>query len=183
MSLTEALAERRSHRAFRDQPLDLGQISQLLWAAQGITGKRHGHELRTAPSAGACFPLEVDVITVNGVSRYRPDGHVLVPRFSGDIRAALVQAAWDQEFLAEAPCTFAISAVYERTTQRYGPRGRDRYVPMDAGHAAENLLLQATALGLVSVPVGAFGDDAIARLLRLPPDETPLYLLPVGYSR
>jgi SagB-type dehydrogenase family enzyme len=114
-----------------------------------------------------------------GVYRYEPGPHRLVQLHVGDVRSALAAAALDQEWLARAPAIIAVAATERRTTQKYGPRGA-RYVHMEAGHVAQNVLLQATALGLGGAPVGAFDDDAVAKLLRLNRDEQPLYLLPVG---
>jgi SagB-type dehydrogenase family enzyme len=176
--LEEALLARRSIRELSGEALPLAQVGQLLWAAQGITDDR-GH--RTAPSAGATYPLELLVVTAEGVSRYLPDVHALRPVRSGDIRGQLAQAAAGQAFVGEAPLTVVVAAVVARTAARYGPRA-ERYVAMEAGHAAQNLLLQAVALGLASVPVGAFDDVAVARLAGLSADEVPLYLLPVGRS-
>ncbi|MCX8067381.1 MAG: SagB/ThcOx family dehydrogenase [Anaerolineae bacterium] len=181
MSLEAAIAARRSVRSFTSQDLTLEEVSQLLWALQGITGPKE--HFRAAPTAGACCPLEVYVCRADGVWHYRPQGHRLERHLTEDVRARLVEAAWNQSFLAQAPVVFAISAVFSRTTRRYGERGRVRYVPMDVGHAAQNLLLQAVALGLGSVPVGAFDDAAVARVLSLPREEEPLYLLPVGHPR
>ncbi len=181
MSLEAAIAARRSVRAFTPQDLTPEEVSQLLWALQGITGPRD--HFRAAPTAGACCPLEVYVCRADGVWRYRPQGHRLERHLTEDVRARLAEAAWNQKFIAQAPVVFAISAVFSRTTRRYGERGRIRYVPMDVGHAAQNLLLQAVALGLGSVPVGAFDDAAVARVLALPAEEEPLYLLPVGHPR
>lgn len=181
VSLEAAIAARRSVRSFTPQGLTLEEVSQLLWALQGITGPKE--YLRAAPTAGACCPLEVYVCRADGVWHYRPQGHRLERHLTEDVRARLAEAAWNQNFLAQAPVVFAISAVFHRTTRRYGDRGRIRYVPMDVGHAAQNLLLQAVALGLGSVPVGAFDDQAVARILALPPEEEPLYLLPVGHPR
>jgi len=181
MSLEAAIAARRSVRSFEPDDLSLEQIGQLLWAAQGITGRRT--YLRAAPSAGGRCPLEFYVCRPDGVWHYQPEGHRLIRHLEEDVRPALVDAAWGQKFLAEAPVVFAVSGVFARTTSRYGDRGRVRYVPMDAGHAAQNLLLQAVALGLGSVPVGAFDDAAVTRVLRLPSDQEPLYLLPVGRPR
>lgn len=180
-SLEAVIAARRSVRAFTSQEVTLEEIGQLLWAAQGITGPKE--YLRAAPSAGGCCPLEFSVCWKEGIWRYRPQGHRLVLHRPEDVRALLAEAAWNQRFLAQAPVVFAISAVFSRTTRRYGERGQQRYVPMDVGHAAQNLLLQAVALGLASVPVGAFDDAAVARVLALPPEEEPLYLLPVGHPR
>ena len=181
MSLEAAIAARRSVRAYRPDDLSLEEIGQLLWAAQGITGDRPFK--RAAPSAGGRCPLEFYVCRHDGVWHYRPKGHRLELHLAEDVRPALVDAAWGQKFLAQAPVVFAISGVFARTTSRYGERGRLRYVPMDVGHAAQNLLLQAVALGLASVPVGAFDDAAVARVLHLPEEEEPLYLLPVGRPR
>lgn len=181
MSLEEALAQRRSVREFVPGALTLAEISRLVWAAQGITGPGH----RTAPSAGATYPLEVYLVTGDvknlsaGVYRYRPDQHRLEAVSDGDIRRRLAEAAVDQQWVSQAAMVVVIAAVFERTTARYGKRG-ERYVHMEAGHAAENLLLEATALGLGATPVGAFNDSEVSRLLRLPAGETPLYLIPVG---
>jgi len=181
LSLETAIAQRRSVRRYAPRDLNLEQIGQLLWAAQGITGGRAA--LRAAPSAGACHPLEFYVCRADGVWHYEPQQHRLVRHLEQDVRAELAEAAWRQRFIAEAPCAFVISAIFERTTRRYGERGRLRYVPMDVGHAAENLLLQAVAMGLASVPVGAFDDTAVKRVLALPRNEEPLYILPVGYPK
>lgn len=183
--LEEALTQRRSVRNFAASPLTLDMVGQLLWAAQGITAPWRG--LRTAPSAGATFPLEVDVVVgegavvgvAAGVYRYVPAGHRLEARAAGDRREALAAAALGQPWVGDAPITIVISAVTARTTARYGERGH-RYVFMEAGHAGQNVLLQAEALGLGSVPVGAFRDTQLAAILELPREEVPLYLLPVG---
>ncbi|MFQ6101036.1 MAG: SagB/ThcOx family dehydrogenase [Anaerolineae bacterium] len=179
VSLEAAIARRRSTRRYTPGDLSLEQIGQLLWAAQGITGGRD--VLRAAPSAGGCHPLVVYVCRADGVWRYHPQGHYLARHLEQDVRDELAEAALRQWFIAEAPCVFAISAIFERTTQRYRERGQLRYVPMDTGHAAQNLLLQAVALGLVSVPVGAFDDDAVKKVLFLPKHEEALYILPVGH--
>ncbi len=177
--LEAAIAGRRSVRRFAPDALSPEQIGQLLWAAQGITG---GHPTyRAAPSAGACHPLIFYACTADGVWRYHPEEHALARHLAQDVRAALAEAALNQRFVAEAGCTFVVSAIFERTTRRYGERGRNRYVPMDVGHAAQNLLLEAVALGLAGVPVGAFDDAAVSRVLELPRQEEPLYILPVGH--
>lgn len=186
LSLEAALARRRSIRDFGERPLTLAEVGQLLWAAQGITAPFRG--FRTAPSAGATYPLEVDVVvgegTVTGLAagiyRYVPDGHRLEVRVSGDLRERLAAAALGQPWVGQAPVCIAIAAVYERTTARYGERGH-RYVYMEAGHAGQNVQLQAEALGLGSVTVGAFRDAQVASILGLPAEEIPLYLLPVGH--
>ncbi len=180
-SLESAIAQRRSVRRYTLEVLTLEEIGQLLWAAQGITGGKDG--LRAAPSAGGCHPLVLYVCRSDGVWRYHPQGHYLARHGEQDARGELVDAAWRQKFIAEAPCVFIVSAIPERTSGRYGERGESRYVPIDVGHAAENLLLQAVALELASVPVGAFDDAAVKRVLALPEQEEPLYILPVGHPR
>jgi SagB-type dehydrogenase family enzyme len=181
MTLEEAIARRRSVRQFTNHPLTLAQIGQLVWAAEGITGG--ASYLRAHPSAGALHPLEVYLVGPDGIFHYRPEGHRLSRVRPGDTREALARAAYGQWFVAEAPCVIAIAAVYARTTGKYGDRGRGRYVPMDAAHAAENVLLQAVALGLGAVPVGAFDDDAVRSVLGVPANEAPLYLIPVGKAK
>lgn len=177
ISLEAAIAGRRTCREFAARPLSWAEIGQLLWAANGITNPANGK--RAAPSAGARYPLEFYAVLPEGLYHYQPASHSLALVSAGDARAELAAATW-QEFIGLAPCTIAISAVFQRTTARYGQRGQDRYVPMDVGHAAENVLLQAVALGLAGCPVGSFDDREVAAALRLPADEIPLYLLPVG---
>lgn len=181
MSLETAIAQRRSVRRYTPEVLTLEEIGQLLWAAQGITGGKDAR--RAAPSAGGRHPLVLYVCRSDGIWRYHPQGHYLARHLEQDMRDDLVDAAWRQKFIAKAPCVFIISAIAERTTGQYGERGELRYVPMDAGHAAENLLLQAVALGLASVPVGAFEDAAVKQALALPEQEEPLYILPIGHPR
>lgn len=181
-SVEEALKERRSTRSYKDEPLSLEDVSQLLWSAQGITNSTG---FRAAPSAGALFPLEVYIAAGNvqglpgGVYKYDPRGHGLAKIAEGDVRAELAQAALGQGPVREAAIDIVFSAVYERTTRRYGQRGV-RYVHMEAGHAAQNVSLQAVPLGLGTVVIGAFDDVSVKRILRMPPDEEPLYILPVG---
>lgn len=177
LSLEAIIARRRTRREFDSRPLSWAEIGQLLWATGGITDP--ASDKRAAPSAGARYPLEFYAVLPIGLYHYQPQSHSLTLVFEGDARTELAAATW-QEFIAQAPCTIAISAIFQRTTERYGQRGQDRYVPMDVGHAAQNLLLQAVALGLVGCPVGSFDDRQVAAALHLPLDETPLYLLPVG---
>lgn len=181
LSLEAAIVHRRSLRRYGSDELSLQELSQLLWSAQGVTGDRASR--RAAPSAGGCHPLVLYLCQSDGVWRYHAQGHYLTEHLGKDIRTQVAQAAWGQGFIAEAPTVFAISAVFVRTTERYGERGERRYLPMDAGHAAENLLLQAVALGLGGVPVGAFDDASVKRVLSLPGTEEPLYLIPVGHPR
>jgi SagB-type dehydrogenase family enzyme len=182
VSIEESLRQRRSVRNYTGEPLTLKELGQLLWAAQGITDPVG---FRTAPSAGGLYPLEVYAVVGNvaglnpGVYHYVPDGHQVIKTVDGDIRDKLCDAALGQEWVREAAVVFVFAAVYERTTGKYGDRGI-RYVHMEAGHAAENLCLQATALGLGPVTVGAFHDDQVSRTLNLPEAEKPLYVIPVG---
>jgi len=182
ISVEQALLERRSVREYREGALTLAQAAQLLWAAQGITS-REG--LRTAPSAGAFYPLEVYLAVGEvtglqpGVYRYDPDAHVLYQVTEKDRRAELAGAALGQSCIEESAAVLVFTAVYERTTRKYGQRGV-RYVHMEAGHAAQNVFLQATVLGLAAVVVGAFDDRAVMTLLQRGADEHPLYLMPVG---
>lgn len=185
VSVEEALALRRSVREYRDEPLPLAAAAQLLWAAQG---RSHPEGLRTAPSAGATYPLELYLVAgaVEGLDpaiyRYRPANHSLDVVRRGDHRTALAAAALEQECVANAPGVLAVAAVVSRTASRYGGRA-ERYVLLEVGHAVENAALQAVALGLGSVVVGAFDDLAVARLLGLPPGASPWCLLPVGLPR
>ena len=180
LSLEKTLQQRRSVRAFTDQPLTQTEIAQLLWAAQGVTGAEGE---RTAPSAGALYPLEVYAITSSGVFHYDPGRHALARVRDGDRRAELSAAAWDEESVRQAPLTVVITAVFARTETKYGRTRSPRYVHLEAGHAAQNLLLQAVVLGLGAVPVGAFGDKQVQAVLGDPGDRQPLYLIPVGHPR
>jgi SagB-type dehydrogenase family enzyme len=177
ISLEEALAARRSVREFTDEPLTMQDLSQLLWAAQGLTASWGG---RTAPSAGALYPLEVYLVTPEGLYHYLPDGHRIEALAHDDRRPTLARAALGQEAVADAAAVVIITGVYARTSQKYGDRA-ERYVHLEAGHAAQNVLLQAVSLGLGAVPIGAFEDRAVQEALGLPPDHEPLYLIPVGH--
>lgn len=183
-SLEQALAQRRSVREFAAAPLRLEELAQLAWAAQGATGSGH----RTAPSAGGLYPLELGIVVGNveglvpGVYRYEPDAHRLARVAGGDRRAQLAAAAFRQAWIAQAPAIFVIAAVEQRTTAKYGERGV-RYAQMEAGHAGENLLLQATALGLGATVVGAFDDETVKSVTGLPTTARPLSLIPVGRPR
>ncbi len=179
-SLEWALRMRRSRREFEPQELTTEQISQLLWAAQGITSPEE--RWRTTPSAGATYPLEIYTVNREGIFHYQCLEHQLVLKSFEDVRQKLATAAFNQVFLEVAPCIFAITAIYERTTSQYGPVGI-RYVHLEAGHAAQNLLLQAVSLGLAAAPVAAFNEMEVASILKLKEHELPIYLIPVGYPR
>ena len=185
LSLEEAIARRRSVRDFSSQPISQSQLSQILWAAQGISNT--GGSYRTVPSAGATYPLELFVVCglngveglADGIYHYRLDSHSLVVHRSGDVKLPLAKAALDQEFIYQAPVDIVICALYERTLRRYGARG-ERYVHMEVGHAGQNIYLQATALGLATVAIGAFDDERVREVLRLDKPYKPLYIMPVG---
>lgn len=185
VSIEKALAERRSVREFRSEALPLEAVSQLLWAAQGL---RAGSGYRTAPSAGAVYPLELylvagDVVSrAPGVYRYDPRTHEIALVREGDRRRELCAAALGQDAVGSAPAVIVIAAVYERITGRYHQRGI-RYAHIECGHAAQNLYLQAHTLGLGTVAIGAFDDGSVKRVLGLDEGEEPLYLLPTGRRR
>ena len=178
LSLEQALLARRSTRAFSDREVDLEAIAQLLWAAQGVTDPRG---FRTAPSAGALYPLELYVVTQAGVFRYLPEDHALEVIKTGDFRTDLYNVALRQDAVLDAPLVIVVTAVYARTAAKYGTERSPRYVHLEAGHAAQNVLLQAAALGLGAVPIGAFEDSGVQDVLSLPEDHQPLYLVPVGH--
>jgi SagB-type dehydrogenase family enzyme len=182
VSLEQSLLARRSVREYSGEPLTLEEVSQLLWAAQGITDAR-GY--RTAPSAGGLYPLEVYIVVSNvedlppGIYHYLPEGHELELIAEGDFREELTEAALSQSWVREGAMSIVITAIYERTTGKYGERGI-RYVHIEVGHATQNLCLQAVAMGLGLVTIGAFHDEDVAELLGRPADENPLYVIPVG---
>ena len=179
MSLERAMSSRRSHRDFSPEALSLEQIGQLTFAAQG---QEPGGRYRIAPSAGATYPLELFVVTAGGLFQYLSGKHALERLSDQDLRGALTAAAWGQAFVQEAPLTLVLAAQFSRTTKRYGERGV-RYVYMEAGHAAQNVHLQAEALGLGSVAVGAFDDASVSKELSLPKHLEPLYMVVVGRCR
>ena len=179
VSLEAALPLRRSVREYSTKPLTQEEISQLLWAAQGLTDAR-GH--RTAPSAGATYPLELYLVSEDGFFHYKTKDHALELIRDADLRQDLFEASLEQEFILEAPLTVVYTAVFTRTEQRYGSRAR-RYIHVEVGHAAQNMMLQAVALGLGTVAVGAYKDASVSRVLDLPADHIPLYLVPVGHPR
>lgn len=181
-SIEEALSGRRSVRTYAEGPLNMAELGQLLWACQGITDAE-GH--RTAPSAGALYPLRVYAVVSRveglppGVYRYIPEGHALRMTIEGDMALSLQNAALSQEAVGTAPASIVICALPERTTGKYGNRGI-RYVHMEAGHAAQNVYLQAAALDLGTVSIGAFEEGAVQKILNLSTNEEPLYIMPVG---
>lgn len=177
ISLESTLAQRRSVREFSDAPLEWEELGQLFWSAQGLTRDGSG---RTNPSAGALYPLEVYVVTVEGLFHYLPDGHRAEHLSTTDLRIELSEAALGQEAVRDAPAVFVICGVFSRTEGKYGDRA-ERYVHLEVGHVGQSLLLQAVALDLGAVPIGAFSDGEVQDLLGLADDHEPLYLIPVGH--
>jgi SagB-type dehydrogenase family enzyme len=182
MTLVESLLLRRSRREYTGEELNLGELSQLLWAGQGITGNSGE---RTAPSAGALFPIEIYVAAgrvedlVTGIYKYGPKCHELMQLDETDVRTELYHAALRQECVRDGAVVIVLAGVFKRTTHTYGERGV-RYVHMDVAHAAQNILLQAVALKMGSVVIGAFDDDKIKEIMKMERGEDPLYLIPVG---
>ncbi|MFZ5448488.1 MAG: SagB/ThcOx family dehydrogenase [Thermodesulfobacteriota bacterium] len=186
MPLAEALQARRTIRHFAARPLDLAQVSQLLWEGDGLSDPRG---LRTSPSAGATYPLDLYLVVGEqgvtnlpaGVYRYEVAAHALTPITKGDFRAPVARACLHQAWMTEAPVMVVITGEYRRCTARYGQRGV-RYTHMESGNVSQNLFLAAEALGLGAGIVGAFDDKALAQVLKLPPAHEPLLVMPVGYK-
>jgi SagB-type dehydrogenase family enzyme len=184
VSVEQALKSRRTIRRFANNPLTQTQLAQLLWAAYGVTDPRG---LRSAPSAGALYPLDIYAVVgerqvpglAAGVYHYLPEKHALDPGKSGDLRAAVAKASLHQAWMAEAPVMLLITGEYRRCQVKYGDRGI-RYTYMESGHAGQNIFLQAEALGLGAGIVGAFENAAISQTLALPPAHDPLLIMPVG---
>jgi len=183
ISIEETLQKRRSVREYSKEPLSLSEVSQILWAAQGITDKTYG--LRTAPSAGALYPIEVYLIAANvtelteGIYKYDPRKHTLKEITEGDKRIEISNAALRQDAIENSSAIVLITAIYERTSVKYGKR-TERYVNIEVGHVGQNIYLQAVSLGLGTVMIGAFEDDALKKVLKLPANEFPLAIYPLG---
>lgn len=181
--IEELLAKRRSVRRYAERGLTEMVISRFLWAAQGINS---GEGLRTSPSAGALYPLEIHAVVGEGnglepgIYRYVAEEHALTREATGDVREKLARAALSQPMVSKAPVSLVISAVYPRITGKYGKRGI-RYADMKAGHAAQNVYLLGVELGIGTCAVGAFNDEEVKKVLKLPANEEPLYILPLGY--
>ena len=181
--IEELLAKRRSVRRYAERDLSETVISRFLWAAQGISSKEG---LRTSPSAGALYPLEIHAVIGEGngfepgIYRYIAEEHILTQEIPGDMRERLSRAALSQPMVGQAPVSLIISAVYPRITSKYGKRGI-RYADMEAGHAAQNVYLLGVELGIGTCAVGAFDDEEVKKVLKLPANEEPLYILPLGY--
>jgi len=187
-SVEKAIQQRRTLRDFEDRALPLNDLSQLLWAAQGMTDAKE--RKRTAPSGGALYPLDLYLATgesgVEGVGEglyhYWPEDHSISLLYRGDRRKEIASASLWQMWMAKAPVIFVITAEYRRTTSKYGERGI-RYVLMEVGHVGQNLFLQAEALGLGAGIVGAFNDADVSKVLGSPPSHEPLLVVPVGYKK
>ena len=181
-SIEQALSKRRSVRDYRDESLSLKEVAQILWAAQGVTDTMG---FRTAPSAGALYPLECHLISGNvenlpsAVYHYSVQQHTLTQVAEGDKREEISRAALYQMWIAEAAAVIVLSAVYERITSKYGERGI-RYTHMEVGHAAQNICLQSIPLGIGTVVVGAFDDEEVQQILGAPANVKPLCILPLG---
>lgn len=187
ISVEEAISERRSIRNYKEDPLSLQQVAQLLWAAQGITDPESGK--RTSPSAGALYPLEMYVAASRvkglepGVYRYIPVGHQLEKIREGEVREELAEAALGQRAVSLGPAALIIAGDPSVVTAKYGERG-EQYTYMEAGHAAQNIYLQAESLGLGTVSIGAFREEKVNRLLEVAESDIPFYIMPVGkYQR
>lgn len=182
LSLEEAIAARRSRRGYSSNPLTLAEVGQILWAAQGVTGPE---QQRTAPSAGALYPMEVYVAATRveglapGIYHYDGECHSLELVSAGDRRRDLAAAAVWQDCMRFSGCVLLFAADYARTTVKYGERGI-RFVHIEAGAAAENVHLEAAALGLGTVIVGAFDDAQVASIAHLPEDESPICMMALG---
>ena len=184
-SIEQAIHNRRSVREFSNKPLSLAEVSQLLWSAQGMTDDKG---LRSAPSAGALYPLVLYLVAGNvkdlnpGIYQYSPVGHQLRKMRDGDSRMDLARAALQQYWIQESAAVLIFSAIEKRTTRKYGQRGI-RYIHIEVGHSAQNVFLQAQSLGLGAAVVGAFDDSRIGTILNMPAEEQVLYLMPLGRVR
>ena len=182
VSLEKTLSLRRSVRNYIQQPLSLEEVSQLLWAGQGINDERG---FRTAPSAGATYPLELFVLVNNveglrkGIYHYHVRDHQMEMIDEREIEAELARAALSQSMISEAGIVVVFAAIYERTTNRYNERGI-RYIHNEVGHVGQNIHLQAAALNLGTVAIGAYRDEEVEALLNLGEEYHVLYLMPVG---
>lgn len=187
--LEQIIRKRRSIRDYSSKPMTIPQLSQLLFAAQGITATVGGESRRAAPSAGATYPIEIYIVVncvtdlSQGVYHYRPVEHILKLVTTGDFRNQLIEAGPNKEKLGQAAVVFALAAVFSRTCEKYGDRGIC-FVNIEAGHISQNIHLQAVSLGLGSLSVGAFIDKKINNLIGVDGNnETVIYLNPVGYIK
>jgi SagB-type dehydrogenase family enzyme len=188
VSVEEALKARRTHRSFQSRPLTLEQFSQILWGAYGVTSQKYGSFLKTAPSAGALYPLDIYGVVgqggvetlVPGVYHFRPENHAVELLKQGDLRAEVARHALHQIWMAKAPFMVVITGEYSRSSVKYGPRGVT-YTHIEAGHVGQNIFLQAEAIGLKAGIVGAFDNRGVVTAMGLPSSHDPLLIMPVGY--
>lgn len=185
--LDEVLRERGSVRDFSSGLVSAGQLSYLLWASAGIRTRESGHEFRTAPSAGALYPIETYIVTNNvadiesGLYHYSVRKHSLELLKQGALGANIAAAAMDQEMCADAAVVFAWTAIFARSSWKYKQRAY-RYVYLDAGHIAQNLALASVALGLGSCQVGALYDEEVDAILGVDgKEESIIYMSAVGH--
>ena len=194
ISVEKALYNRRSHRNFQDREISLENLSQILWAAYGVTLPNTDYDFlrggfRTAPSAGGLYPLDIYVAVgkvsgiASGLYKYISEEHKMIRIIDKDIRLELCSAALGQPMVKEAPVSLIYTAVFSRTTEKYGQRGRERYVCMDLGHSAQNVYLQVEALGLGTCASAAFSDSFLSMILKLSKEEEPLYIMPIGHNK
>lgn len=186
-SLHALLARRRTVRAYDTAaPLSLADAAQLLWSAQGVTEPALGY--RTAPSAGPVFPFETDLVAgavdglAAGVYRYDPAAHAIARRGEGDRRADVVGVSFNHAWLSDAPAFIVLSMIVERMAPKYGAAG-ERFALLEGGHIAQNILLEAEALGLGAAPICAYDGAKLRAVLGLATNEDPVYLLCVGHTR
>lgn len=179
ISLEELLWKRQSTHAFTAQVPSWEQIGQMLWAAQGVN--RPNEKKRTVPSAGATYPLEMYVILPEGIYHYLPNEHAAVQTKKGNPWEELLKAGFKPASVYHSPCVFVIGAEFERTSKRFGDEAT-RYVYLEGGHAAQNLLLQAEALGLSTVPIGVALNQQVCDLLGIPKEQKPIYVIATGQS-
>jgi SagB-type dehydrogenase family enzyme len=181
MPLEEAIQKRKSVRKYSAKELTSEQVAQILWAANGANPRTKSFVARNVPSAGGVFPMAVYLLDKNGLYRYQPLTHSLALIKEGDKRKELAEAALGHGFIEKVPVNLVITADVAKCAQRYGDRAQ-RYTDIEAGHIGQNVSLQAVALGLGTVMVGAFNDEAVKEVLALPANEAPLYIIPVGYA-
>jgi len=188
VTVEEALNSRRTHRSFKARSLTLKQFSQILWGAYGVTSKVYGYYRKTAPSAGALYPIDIYAVVgeggvdnlVPGVYHFRPENHSIKCIKQGDVRTGVAKHSVHQMWMATAPVMLVITGEYARCTVKYGRRGI-RYTHIEAGHVGQNVFLQAEAIGLKAGIVGAFNNKQIIKIMGIPANHDPLLIMPVGF--
>jgi SagB-type dehydrogenase family enzyme len=188
-SLWEAISQRRSIREFSARSIAFSELSQLVWATQGITLKAWGFDFRASPSAGALYPIETYLVANRveeippGLYHYHVREVQLILLKEGHFGPDLCRSGLGQEMLEEAACVFVWTAVVARSKWKYRERAY-RYIYMDAGHIGQALYLAATALDLGCCTVGAFYDEEVDRVIGADgKNEFSVYLGAVGHAR